>query len=39
MADYFTHFSCLIDVGSPDKCAHRGDPVTDSDNIRSLVPI
>lgn len=21
MADYFTHFSCLIDVGSPDKAA------------------
>jgi hypothetical protein len=22
MADYFTHFSCLLDVGSPDKAAH-----------------
>lgn len=22
MADYFTHFSCLIDIGSPDKAAH-----------------
>ena len=21
MADYFTHFSCLLDVGSPDKAA------------------
>ena len=21
MADYFTHFSCLIDVGTPDKAA------------------
>lgn len=21
MADYFTHFSCLIDVGSPEKAA------------------
>lgn len=21
MADYFTHFSCLIDIGSPDKAA------------------
>ena len=22
MADYFTHFSCLLDVGTPDKAAH-----------------
>ena len=22
MADYFTHFSCLLDVGSPDKATH-----------------
>lgn len=22
MADYFAHFSCLIDVGTPDKAAH-----------------
>lgn len=21
MADYFTHFSCLLDVGTPDKAA------------------
>ena len=25
MADYFTHFSCLLDVGTPDNAAHALD--------------
>lgn len=25
MADYFTHFSCLLNVGTPDNAAHALD--------------
>ena len=28
MADYFTHFSCLLDVGTPENAARALDPVS-----------
>ena len=27
MADYFTHFSCLLDVGTPENAARALDPL------------
>jgi hypothetical protein len=33
MADYFTHFSCLLDVGTPENAAHALDLYTASPRL------
>ena len=37
MADYFTHFSCVLDVGSPEKAIAALDLLTDQSQLAAEI--